>query len=158
MYLGKIKSWASSMFQGKEPELCMFEDADDITFNLTPDKIENYTNAYTKSDAPALNINLGTGEISIWQSGIYIVKVYLFGDQGLPAVTGKLFLQLDIDGVKETIAVYDSTTTTDAKRVFSAELVKTLNAGEVLSLFGVASADLGTFSIDTVSFTVVKKV
>ena len=135
------------------PRMFLAEDADDFNLDTIDSKILNYTAGGAIGIVP-IDPDRVTGEITIPTNGIYTLSAYVYGLQ--PSLTQNQTIRLlgDIDGVKRVISTFDVATPLTDDRTLIGSISRFLTAGNVASLFMNATADLGTFEIQTTSFEI----
>ena len=154
MSLGKLKSWVGANFSRKLPEFYLYGDVDNFTFNTTPSQLINYTQSAVLRPGSDSDVDAAAGEITIPSDGGYQITTWLIGKQGNTIKEESMILQLDINSTKFDVSVFDVATDKTDARSFGSTFTRGFSSGDVLSLFCVATADMGTFSVDGVSFEI----
>ena len=114
----------------------------------------NYTQSGTWGVQYPINVNPAAGTITIPETGVWRITALLIGEQGNDDKEEMMFLDLDVDGVRGIIALFDVATDKTQYRAFSSSFTRAATSGMVLKLRGRATSGLGTFSVETVSFEV----
>ena len=135
------------------PRMFLTEDADDFNLDTIDSKIVNYTGGGSIGSVP-IEPNRVTGDITIPTTGIYKLSAYIYGLQGSPTQNQTIRLLGDVNALKRVIATIDVATPLTDDRALLGSIARSLNIGDVVSLFMNATADLGTFAIQTTSFEV----
>lgn len=136
------------------PQMYLYGVCDNFTFNATPSKLVNFTEGGELNTTGA--IDQAAGEITVPITGVYRLIVLLVGDQGNDTKEESMQLQVDIDAARSTLSVFDVATDKTDDRSFSASGTRSLSVGQVVSLWCVATAGMGTFSVQNVSFELIQ--
>ena len=135
------------------PRMFLAGDADDFNLDTIDSKIVNYTAGGAIGIVP-IEPDRVTGETTIPSDGIYTLSGYVYGLQPSPTQNQTIRLLGDINGARRIIATYDVATPLTDDRALIGSISRFLNAGDVASLWMNATADLGTFEIQTTSFEI----
>lgn len=135
------------------PRMFLTEDVDNFNLDTIDSKLINYTGGGAIGIVP-IDPDRATGDITIPVDGIYKLSGFVFGLQTTPTQNQTIRLLGDINGVKRVIDTIDVSTPITDERTLFGSLSRQLLAGDVASLFMNATADLGTFDVQTTSFEV----
>lgn len=128
-------------------------DADDFNLDTIDSQLVNFTAGGALGIVP-VDPDLVAGLITIPVDGIYTMSAYVYGLQGSPTQNQTIRLLGDVDGVRNIIATIDVSTPITVDRTLLASISRFLPAGAVASLYMNATADMGLFEIQTVSFEI----
>lgn len=157
MSAGKVKSQLSRA-QKKQPYFILYGSADNFTFDTSASKLVNYTEEGIANAGSLSTVDASAGEITIPSTGAWKVTTLLIGQQGSVTKEESMTLQIDVDAAKSDIWVFDVATDKTTTRSFGSSFTRIFTAGEVVSLYCVASANMGTFTVDEVTFEIEKKI
>lgn len=141
-------------YQLKQESIAMYGGADNVTLNTTPSKLINYPSSINYAGGDASSIDTANGELEITVTGTYKLIAYVQGSQGGAAVDETIELLLDNDATQTVIDSYDVSNVNSTERTLKCEIVLDFSANDTLSLYLVASAAMGTFTISNTTFEV----
>lgn len=129
----------------------LFGAADTVPLNLVPELVHNYT--FAEFRGIAIEPDKVAGTITIPEDGLYSGFAYIYGQQVDQSLNEEihLFLLKNAEPLK-TISTFDVNTNQTDDRVINAKITGEFQAGDVLSLYLNATADLGTFDLLSTSF------
>ena len=135
------------------PRMFLAQDADDFNLDTVDSKIVNYTGGGAVGIVP-IDPDRVTGDITIPVNGIYTLSAYVYGLQTSPTQNQTIRLLGDINSTRRIISTFDVSTPITDDRTLLGSISRFLNADDVASLWMNATADLGTFEIQTTSFEI----
>ncbi len=144
-------------YKREQPSILMYGSCDNFGMTTGGNVLQNYTDTGYWGGASPSDFNPITGTITIPQSGVWQIIVFLTGQQGNDNKEESMFLEVGFDGGWEIASVFDVATDKTDWRSFALTATRGLPAGTVLQLRGRATAGLGTFNVDNVTFEVHKQ-
>ena len=144
-------------YEQKKPSMALAGTVDSFTLNTTDSKLVNYSLSGEANTSG--NIDAVAGEITIPSNGIYTIRPLALGLQGNDTKEEDIHLLLDVavvDAERYIIDVFTVATDKTSSRALGRAFSRFFQAGQVLSLWMYATADLGTFTVATTTFEVFK--
>lgn len=130
----------------------LFGTVSNFTFDTTPSKLINYSDSDNWDGGSATPIDAANGELTIPETGLYRIVALLIGEQGNTTKEESMIFQIDVNSTKFTVDVFDVATDKTDLRSFNSVFTRRLSQNDVVSLFAVATANMGTFTVESSTF------
>ena len=140
----------------KLPGLILYGTVDNFTFNTTASKLVNYSDSLVFDGGSPSDVDQAAGEITIPESGVYRLTVYLNGTQGNTTKEETMLLQVDVNSTKFNAWAFDVATDKTDARTFAATVTRQLTQNDIVSLFAEGTADMGLFTVESTTLELVR--
>ena len=131
----------------------LFGDCDNFALSTIAVKLVNWFEKGVYGLGSEINIDAPAGEVTIVESGVYRVSAIIQGALSVSGSGNQVFTIINVNGGDNVVEAYDITSA-NLSRTFSGEIIMTLSKDDVVSLFVQATANLGTFIVDTASLEI----
>ncbi len=132
----------------------LFGTVDNFIFNTTASKLVNYSDEDNWDGGGSAPLDATNGEITIPEDGLYRIVALLIGEQGNNTKEESMILEIDVNSTRFTISVFDVATDKTDLRSFNSVFTRRFLQDDVVSLYAVATADMGTFTVESTTFEV----
>lgn len=144
-------------YKTEQPSIILYGTCSNFEMTTGGNVLQGYSDSAFWGGANPSDPNPSAGTITVPSSGVYRVILSLVGQQGNSTKEESMFLEIFINGAWRIASVFEVATDKTDWRSFSVTVSRALTAGDVVQLRGRATAGLGTFNVDNVTFEIHKQ-